>query len=147
MMTSKEKYLAKMAGKESKAVIDAKERLKNQKWLKESKRLALRILLRLDELNITQKNLAEKLEVSPQYINKLLKGNEKFGFDILIKIQEELKMPILYGADKQEKINGYTGQTKSVVIKPNVLSSNNKKKVMGKMISLNSISQLKVAQG
>lgn len=55
MMTSKEKYLAKMAGKESKAVIDAKERLKNQKWLKESKRLALRILLRLDELNITQK--------------------------------------------------------------------------------------------
>ena len=92
MMTSKEKYLAKMAGKESKAVIDAKERLKNQKWLKESKRLALRILLRLDELNITQKNLAEKLEVSPQYINKLLKGNEKFGFDILIKIQEELKM-------------------------------------------------------
>ena len=147
MMTSKEKYLAKMAGKESKAVIDAKERLKNQKWLKESKRLALRILLRLDELNITQKSLAEKLEVSPQYINKLLKGNEKFGFDILIKIQEELKMPILYGADKQEKINGYTGQTKSVVLKPIKLSSNSTKKVMGKMISLNRINHFKVAQG
>ena len=36
MMTSKEKYLAKIASKESKAVIDAKERLKNEKWLKES---------------------------------------------------------------------------------------------------------------
>ena len=58
MMTSKEKYLAKIASKESKAVIDAKERLKNEKWLKESKRLALRILLRLDELKLTQKNFS-----------------------------------------------------------------------------------------
>ncbi|MGU9940266.1 helix-turn-helix domain-containing protein [Empedobacter brevis] len=146
-MTSKEKYLAKIASKESKAVIDAKERLKNEKWLKESKRLALRILLRLDELKLTQKNFAKKLEVSPQYVNKLLKGNEKFGFDILIKIQEELKMPILYGTDKIEKANSNITQKKSVVLKQIMMSPNNTKKVMGKVIQLNTFTHSNVSQG
>ncbi len=95
-MTSKEKYLQKLAGRESDAVKNARERIKNREWLKESQKLAIRILLRLDELKWTQAKLAAELGVTPQYVNKLLKGKEKFGWDNLIAIQRILDMPILY---------------------------------------------------
>lgn len=95
-MTSKEKYLQKLAGRQSDAVKNARERIKNREWLKESQKLAIRILLRLDELKWTQAKLATELGVTPQYVNKLLKGKEKFGWDNLIAIQRILDMPILY---------------------------------------------------
>lgn len=103
-MTSKEKYLKRIAGQETDAIKEAKERVENRSWLRESKKLALRILIRLDELEWTQKNLSSKLEVSPQYVNKLLKGNEKFGFDIIVKLQEILDLPILYSYKKKENL-------------------------------------------
>lgn len=103
-MTSKEKYLKRIAGQETDAIKEAKERVENRSWLRESKKLALRILIRLDELEWTQKNLSSKLEVSPQYVNKLLKGNEKFGFDIIVKLQEILELPILYSDKKKENL-------------------------------------------
>lgn len=86
-MTSKEKYLQKLAGRESEAVKNAKERIKSREWLKESQKLAIRILMRLDDLNWTQVKLADELGVTPQYVNKLLKGKEKFGWDNLIAIR------------------------------------------------------------
>lgn len=95
-MTSKEKYLQKLAGRESEAVKNAKERIKSREWLKESQKLAIRILMRLDDLNWTQVKLADELGVTPQYVNKLLKGKEKFGWDNLIAIQRILDMPILH---------------------------------------------------
>lgn len=103
-MTSKEKYLQKLAGRESDAVKNAKERIKNREWLKESQRLAIRILLRLDELKWTQVKLADELGVTPQYVNKLLKGKEKFGWDNLIAIQRILDMPILYAYHSKAEV-------------------------------------------
>jgi len=81
-MTSKEEYLDKIAHLESTAVTMAKERIKNREWLKESQQLAVKILLRLDDLGLSQKSLAEELGVSAQYVNRLLKGKEKFGWDV-----------------------------------------------------------------
>lgn len=100
-MTSKEKYLLKIAGRESEAVKLAKERIKNRQWLKESQLLAVRILMRLDELGLNQKDLAERLGVTAQYVSKLLKGKEKFGWEIVIAIQSVLDLPILYGYQPQ----------------------------------------------
>jgi transcriptional regulator with XRE-family HTH domain len=104
-MTSKEKYLKRIAGQESDAIKEAKERVENRSWLRESKKLALKILIRLDELGWTQRTLSSELGVSPQYVNKLLKGNEKFGFDIIVKLQEVLDLPILYSYKKRENLD------------------------------------------
>ncbi|WP_343658966.1 helix-turn-helix transcriptional regulator [Chryseobacterium sp.] len=109
-MTSKEKYLKRIAGQETDAIKEAKERIDNRSWLRESKKLALKILIRLDELNWSQRILSVKLEVTPQYVNKLLKGNEKFGFDILVKLQDVLSMSIF--ADYEDK--------KETLLKPNI---------------------------
>jgi len=126
-MTSKEKYLKRIAGQETDAIKEAKERIENRSWLRESKKLALQILVRLDELEWTQKILSSELGVSPQYVNKLLKGNEKFGFDIIVKLQEVLDLPILYSYKKKE--NGEEKKSKEfrssgILIKSNF---NNKK--------------------
>lgn len=104
-MTSKEKYLLKIAGRESEAVKLAKERIKNRQWLKESQSLAVRILIKLDELGLNQKDLAERLGVTAQYVSKLLKGKEKFGWEIVIAIQSVLELPILYGYRPQAESN------------------------------------------
>lgn len=104
-MISKEKYLKRIAGQETDAIKEAKQRVENRKWLRSSKKLALKILIRLDELEWTQKTLSLELGVTPQYVNKLLKGNVKFGFDILVKLQDVLSMPIFadYKVDQKTK--------------------------------------------
>jgi DNA-binding XRE family transcriptional regulator len=83
--------------------VEAKYRIENHYWLKESKRIAFKILSKLKELGMTQKQLAEMMQVSPQQINKWVKGNEKFSLDTLLKLQEVLDIPIL--ASYYEKNN------------------------------------------
>jgi len=83
--------------------VEAKFRVENHYWLKESKRIAFKILSKLKELGMTQKQLAEMMQVSPQQINKWVKGNEKFSLDTLLKLQEVLDVPIL--ASYYEKNN------------------------------------------
>lgn len=138
-MTSKEKYLQKLAGRESEAVKNAKERIKNREWLKESQKLAIRILLRLDELKWTQVKLAVELGVTPQYVNKLLKGKEKFGWDNLIAIQRILDMPILYASSsKAENISKSYSQSGVIEKSENTIlyQENNANLKKGRIISL-----------
>lgn len=93
-MTNKEKLQKLSAGKNTQVLEEIKFRNANRVWIKNSKRIALEILLKLDELGWSQTELAEKLNVSKQYINKLLKGNEKFGFEILSEIEEKMGLCI-----------------------------------------------------
>ena len=86
-----------------KLIEEIKYRNANRKELRTYKRLALEILLKLDEKRMTQKQLAEKLGVSAQYVNKLVKGNEKFGGEILVKLEEVLDMPIFVQNLPREK--------------------------------------------
>jgi transcriptional regulator with XRE-family HTH domain len=83
--------------------VEAKFRVENHYWLKESKRIAFKLLSKLKERGMTQKQLAEMMQVSPQQINKWVKGNEKFSLDTLLKLQEVLDIPIL--ASYYEKNN------------------------------------------
>ncbi len=109
-MTPKEKYLQKIAGKKSEAVKQAEWRNANREWLVESQKLAMKILEELDKQDMTQKELAEIIGKSPQYVNKLLRGNEKFGFEVLVKIQNALNLGILstYKPKKSAKIIQFT---------------------------------------
>ena len=58
---------------------EAKFRTENKEWLRRSQAISLKILLRLRELGLSQVQLSEKMNVSPQQINKWVKGKENLG--------------------------------------------------------------------
>lgn len=94
-MTNKEKFLALVSKKETKTIERAKARLAKKSYSKLSNQIAFEILERLDELNWKQKDLAEKMEVSPQQVNKWVKGNENFTLDTLAKLNQILGVELI----------------------------------------------------
>jgi transcriptional regulator with XRE-family HTH domain len=72
-----------------------RQRIKNRAWLRESQKIALKVLTRLDELGWTQKILAEKMGVSPQQINKITSGKINLTIDTQVKLQQILDIPVL----------------------------------------------------
>lgn len=94
-MTNKEKFSTLVSKEKTETLNRNKERIKNRSMLRESQRIALKVLLKLDELGWTQRDLAEKLEVSPQQINKIVSGKENLTIETQIKLQDTLEIPVL----------------------------------------------------
>ncbi len=109
-MTNKENFLKLVSRQNSETEKDILLHQKNKSWLRESKRIAVKVLLALKEQNMTQKELAEKMGVSPQYINKLVKGKENLTLDTITKLQNILQIAILTSANKLREENGYKVQ-------------------------------------
>lgn len=105
MNRNMEKFLSIVSNEETQTVNRAIYRVENRKWLKASKAIAIEILFALDKLGITQKDFAEKLGVSPQYVNKLVKGSENLTLETIIKIQEILNIEILASLSPKETKN------------------------------------------
>ena len=81
---------------QSKYLQNAKFRIENKKWLSYSSNIALRVLAALEESEqMTQKTLAEMVGVSPQYINKVLKGQENLSLQTIAKLSEALNMELI----------------------------------------------------
>ncbi len=53
------------------------------------------MLDKMKQLKITQKQLAEKMNCSQQYISKILKGKENLSLETLTKIENALDIQIL----------------------------------------------------
>lgn len=100
-MTNKEKFLALVSKEETKTVERAKARLANKKYSKLSNQIAFEILERLDVLNWKQVRLAEEMKVSPQQVNKWVKGNENFTLETLVKLSAVLGIELIQVASKQ----------------------------------------------
>ncbi len=95
MKTNKEKFLALVAEEDENTTLRNNWRIANQDWLCVSQQIAFDVLEKLDELMWTQKDLAEKMQVSPQYVNKLVKGKENFTLETLVKLVRVLGIEIL----------------------------------------------------
>ncbi len=78
-------------------------RATNEDWLKNSQSVAFIILEALSGQKITQKDLAEKLGVSPQQVNKWVKGKENFTFETIAKIEKALNIKIMTIGDIEIK--------------------------------------------
>ena len=72
-------------------------RQENKTWLRYSQRIAM---LMLDKLGINQKQLAEMMSCSQQYISKILKGRENLSLETLSKIEGALGISII----KEEQV-------------------------------------------
>lgn len=73
----------------------AEYRRNNRKWIKRSQQIALAILVRLSELDMSQKELAEEMEVSAQYISKVLKGAENLSLETISKFESVLDIELI----------------------------------------------------
>jgi ribosome-binding protein aMBF1 (putative translation factor) len=102
MKTNREKFLELVSDVDIKAEERINWRIANRPWLRVSQGIAFDILEKLDDLGWTQKDLAEKMGVSPPYINKIVKGSENFTLESLVKLQEILDIPILASYSKKK---------------------------------------------
>jgi transcriptional regulator with XRE-family HTH domain len=78
---------------------EATERRENIAWTNRSFKIAVRILREIraqKPLNgMTQKKLAEQMGVTPQYINKVVKGKENLTLETISKIESVLGITLL----------------------------------------------------
>lgn len=95
-MTNTEKFLALVSEDDANTLEWIKEYKANKKLRRAAQKIANLILLRLRELNWTQKDLAEKMGVSPQVVNKWVKGKENnFSIELLFRIGDYLGISLI----------------------------------------------------
>ena len=68
----------------------SQERRENRAWLTFSQDIALALHYYMREKEMTQRELADKMGVSPAYVVKLLKGGENLTLDTICKLQDAL---------------------------------------------------------
>lgn len=74
---------------------DALYRQENESWLDISFAIAVKVLETLREKKITQKQLAEKMGLSPQYINKVVKGSENLTIETITRFEKALSVKLI----------------------------------------------------
>ena len=67
----------------------------NPKALEKSRIIAINILGQLRKLGMSQKDLAEKLQVIPQTVNSWVKGNSNFTIETIVRIEEVLGVELI----------------------------------------------------
>lgn len=67
----------------------------NKSSVKQSAKVALRILDALEEKGWSQADLAKALEVTPQQVSKLVKGQSDFKLSTIEKLEKVFEMKIL----------------------------------------------------
>ena len=68
---------------------------KEEGWLRYSRRIAIKIAMAMKQQNISRQDLAERMGCSPQYISRLLKGEENLSLETICKLENALNVPIL----------------------------------------------------
>ena len=69
---------------------DVKWRKENESWLRWSRQLATTLIGYMQDHKMKRADLAHKLNVSPQYVSRLLSGNENLSFKSIANIEEKL---------------------------------------------------------
>lgn len=73
----------------------AEWRMANKTWLRYSQQIAMMMMDRMEELNMSQKQLSELMGCSQQYVSKVLKGQENLSLETLTKIENCLNLQII----------------------------------------------------
>jgi len=103
MNNLKEKLSKLTAGQPSDWKAYAKYRRENREWLKKSAAIAIRVLDALKAQLLSQKDLAERMNVSPQQINKIVKGQENLTLETITNLEIALGIQIIDEKASQSK--------------------------------------------
>lgn len=94
-MNTKDKLIALQSDEPSGWLERAEWRQKNRDWLLVSSRVAVKVLTHIRVNGIKKNELAEMLDVSPQYVGKILKGQENLTLETICKIEKALNIQII----------------------------------------------------
>jgi len=96
MNTNNQKLADFAAKKPSHWLKNAQHRNKNKKWREYSFQIAIKVLAAIDATpGMRQKQLAELIGVSPQFISKILKGQENLTLETISKLEIALGINLL----------------------------------------------------
>ena len=88
--------LRQIAVDPSKEVLEQDKFMReNKDWLSKSAKIALCVRRVLRVKGITQQELASRMDVSPQYVGRILKGQENLTLAVIAKIEKALQLTIL----------------------------------------------------
>lgn len=93
----------------------AEWRRANQVWLDKSAQIALKVLRTIRAKNITQLQLAELMSVSPQQVNKIVKGQENLTLETISKLETALNIALV-------EVPTYSYKTE-LISSPNLIAS------------------------
>ena len=74
---------------------EAEWRRDNWAWLRHSQKIAVKVLLQMKQMGLTQKALAERMDCSQQYVSKILKGKENMSLETLTKLELALGINVI----------------------------------------------------
>ncbi len=100
--------LNKIASGKSGWLEKAKKRQANKAWLKHSQKIAVKVLRTLRENKSNnegvskQTELASALGVSPQQINKIVKGKENLTLETISKLEQALNISLIFAQKKKQ---------------------------------------------
>jgi transcriptional regulator with XRE-family HTH domain len=95
----KEKLAKNLIAPSAEDIAAEKWRSENLHWLGKSGDIAMSVMDALDAYGWSQKQLAEKLGVSPQQVNKIVKGHENLKLSTISKLEEVLGINLIEIAD------------------------------------------------
>ncbi len=79
----------------SRFVENAQWRRENRLWLQWSRSVAIGLIQYMETNGLSQKDLATRLDVSPQYVSRLLSGKVNFSFKSLAGLEGKLGLNVL----------------------------------------------------
>ena len=74
---------------------EARWRQENEIWLRLSRSVALTIIDYMQEHNLSRTQMAKQLNVTPQYLSRILSGTENFSLKSVAKIEVALGVSCL----------------------------------------------------
>lgn len=95
MDSNKEKFLKLVSGDAPETREWMLESYKKRNLLKASQMISINIRKQLKLLNMTQKELAQIMGVSPQQVNKWVKGRENYTLETLLRLNKILGMELI----------------------------------------------------
>ncbi len=117
MKANKEQFLALVSESDDTFLDELESNFKHRDMLKESFMIGIKVLAKLEELGWSQKDLAEKMKVTPQQINKIVRGKQNLTLDTIIKLQSALHIPILASYSEHDTGQLQIGSNKQSVVK------------------------------
>lgn len=99
MMKQKQKTLTFLEANQSETPStwreEAEWRRDNWTWLRHSQKIAVKVLLQMKQMGLTQKALAERMNCTQQYVSKILKGKENMSLDTLSRLEDALNINLV----------------------------------------------------
>ena len=96
MKTKNLENFEKLVSNENSSWLDSFLHYKaNQKWLDNSSKVAINVLEVLKDKKLSQKDLAEKMNVSAQQVNKIVRGKQNLTFETIAKLETALEISLM----------------------------------------------------